>query len=289
MNNKQKTYKFMTIPAILLMLCFIGLPLINALRLSFFKWNGYSQSMKFIGIDNYLDIFTDDVFIRTMINTLIYGFGSMILQNIFGLLIAIFVNSKFRGRNGIRVIVYLPIMISAFLMGQIMYYFVQYDGGVLNEILGYMGMDPVYWMSSGWSAVAIITIVNSWQYVGICMLIYLAGLQSIPGMYKEAAQLDGAGKIKEFFTITLPLLIPSITTAVITNLIGGLKMFDVIVSLSAGGPNRESMSLSYYISNLYFTDEKAGYASAVGIMMFFIILLITYPVNRYLRKKEVSY
>ena len=90
-------------------------------------------------------------------------------------------------------------------------------------------------------------------------------------------------------SITLPLLIPSITTAVVTNLIGGFKLFDAIVAMSNGGPNRKSMSLSFYISQLYFNDEKAGYASAVGIMTFFIIMIVALPVNAYLRKKEVEY
>ena len=105
----------------------------------------------------------------------------------------------------------------------------------------------------------------------------------------EAAKLDGANRVKEFVHVTLPLLIPSITTAVVTNLIGGFKLFDAIVAMSNGGPNRKSMSLSFYISQLYFNDEKAGYASAVGIMTFFIIMIVALPVNAYLRKKEVEY
>ena len=121
------------------------------------------------------------------------------------------------------------------------------------------------------------------------MIIYLAGLQNIPAMYREAARLDGAGKVKEFFTVTLPLLIPSITTAVVTNLIGGFKLYDVIAAMSGGGPNRKSMSLSYYIQVLYFNDEKAGYASAVGIVTFLLIMLISVPINSWLRKKEVEY
>ena len=271
------------------MIAFIGLPFINAIRLSFFKWNGYSQSMKFIGVENFTSLLQDKVFWRTLVNTLIYGFGSTLLQNIAGLAAALFVNRKFRGKNALRVILYMPIMISAFLMGEIIYYFVQYDGGVFNELLGYLGIAPVYWMKNGWTATIMITLVNSWQYMGLCMIIYLAGLQNIPMMYKEAARLDGAGKWKEFTSVTLPLLIPSITTAVVTNLIGGFKMYDVIVSMSGGGPNRQSMSLSYYISLLYFNDEKAGYASAIGLVTFLIIMLITLPVNVYLKKKEVEY
>lgn len=289
MERRKKKYIYLTFPAVFLMIAFIGLPFINAIRLSFFKWNGYSQSMKFIGVENFTSLLQDKVFWRTLVNTLIYGFGSTLLQNIAGLAAALFVNRKFRGKNALRVILYMPIMISAFLMGEIIYYFVQYDGGVFNELLGYLGIAPVYWMKNGWTATIMITLVNSWQYMGLCMIIYLAGLQNIPMMYKEAARLDGAGKWKEFTFVTLPLLIPSITTAVVTNLIGGFKMYDVIVSMSGGGPNRQSMSLSYYISLLYFNDEKAGYASAIGLVTFLIIMLITLPVNVYLKKKEVEY
>lgn len=289
MERRKKKYIYLTFPAVFLMIAFIGLPFINAIRLSFFKWNGYSQSMKFIGVENFTSLLQDKVFWRTLVNTLIYGFGSTLLQNIAGLAAALFVNRKFRGKNALRVILYMPIMISAFLMGEIIYYFVQYDGGVFNELLGYLGIAPVYWMKNGWTATIMITLVNSWQYMGLCMIIYLAGLQNIPMMYKEAARLDGAGKWKEFTSVTLPLLIPSITTAVVTNLIGGFKMYDVIVSMSGGGPNRQSMSLSYYISLLYFNDEKAGYASAIGLVTFLIIMLITLPVNVYLKKKEVEY
>ena len=238
---------------------------------------------------NFENIFTDKLFWLATLNTFIYGFGSTILQNILGLAAALFLNNKFKGRNAVRVILYMPIMISAFIMGQILYYFVQVEGGVFNELLGLLGLSGVYWMKTGLSSTIMITLANSWQYMGLCMIIYLAGLQNIPSMYKEAARLDGANRVKEFFYVTLPLLIPSITTAVVTNLIGGFKLFDAIVAMSGGGPNRKSMSLSFYISQLYFNDEKAGYASAVGIMTFFIILIVALPVNMYLRKKEVEY
>ena len=239
MLKRQRQYIMLTIPALVLLIAFIGFPLINAIRLSFFKWNGYSQNMKFIGVDNFIGLVSDKMFWRSFVNTLVYGFGSTLLQNLLGLAAALLVNRKFRGRNVLRAVLYLPIMISGFLMGQILYYFFQYDGGVINEILGWFGIAPVYWMGTGWAAVILITLVNSWQYMGLCMIIYLAGLQNIPNMYREAARLDGAGKWQEFAHVTLPLLMPSITTAVVTNLIGGFKMYDVIVSMSMGGPNRQ--------------------------------------------------
>lgn len=175
-----------------------------------------------------------------------------------------------------RAILYMPIMISAFIMGKIMSYIFSYDNGVFNDILALFGVEPVYWL------------VNSWQYLGLCMLIYLAGLQNIPSSYMEVAEIEGASPWQRFIRVTLPMLIPSVTTCVVTNLIGGLKLYEMVVGLTGGGPNRESMSLAQYIQLLYFEDEKAGYAAAVGIFMFFLIMLLALPINHYLRKREVQ-
>ena len=290
MEKKRKRILLsLSIPAFLLIVIFMIVPLGNALRVSFFKWNGYSQKMKFIGLKNYRSLFSDKVFWRSTVNTFIYGFGSTLLQNIMGLSAAIFVNKEFKGRNFVRLILYMPIMISGVIMGAIQYYIFNYENGVLNNILNLFGVGNIYWMETGPRAVMIITLINSWQAMGFCMLIYLAGLQNIPKMYQEAALLDGATKRQIFFKVKLPLLMPAVTTAVITNLIGGFKLYDIIVPLTNGGPNRKSLSLSYYISLLYFSDEKAGYSSAVGIALFVIIFLVAVPINHYLRSREVEY
>ena len=290
MEKKRKRILLsLSIPAFLLIVIFMIVPLGNALRVSFFKWNGYSQKMKFIGLKNYRSLFSDKVFWRSTVNTFIYGFGSTLLQNIMGLSAAIFVNKEFKGRNFVRLILYMPIMISGVIMGAIQYYICNYENGVLNNILNLFGVGNIYWMETGPRAVMIITLINSWQAMGFCMLIYLAGLQNIPKMYQEAALLDGATKRQIFFKVKRPLLMPAVTTAVITNLIGGFKLYDIIVTLTNGGPNRKSLSLSYYISLLYFSDEKAGYSSAVGIALFVIIFLVAVPINHYLRSREVEY
>ena len=290
MNRRKKGILLsLSIPAFLLIIIFMIVPLGNALRVSFFKWNGFSQNMRFIGLENYLSLFSDKVFWRSTANTFVYGFGSTLLQNIFGLAAALFVNKQFKGRNFVRLILYMPIMISGVIMGAIQYYIFSYDNGVLNNFLNLFGIEDIYWMKSGVGSVLIFTLINSWQAMGFCMLIYLAGLQNIPKMYQEAARLDGASKWQAFFKVDIPLLMPAITTAVITNLIGGFKLYDIIVTLTNGGPNRKSLSLSYYISLLYFNDEKAGYSSAVGIALFVIIFIVAVPINRYLRSKEVEF
>ena len=290
MEKRRKwTLLSLSIPAFLLIFIFMIVPLGNAVKVSFYKWNGYSQKMQWIGLKNYVSIFSDKVFLRSTMNTFIYGFGSTLIQNIAGLSAALLVNRQFRGRNFVRLILYMPIMISGVIMGAIQYYIFNYDNGVLNNLLNLIGIENIYWMQSGIGSVLIITLINSWQAMGFCMLIYLAGLQNIPKMYEEAALLDGTSRRQIFFKIDLPLLMPAITTAVITNLIGGFKLYDIIVTLTNGGPNRKSLSLSYYISLLYFNDEKAGYSAAVGIALFVIIFVVEVHINQYLRSREVEY
>ena len=121
------------------------------------------------------------------------------------------------------------------------------------------------------------------------MVMYLAGLQNIPSSYYEAAAVDGASVVQRFFRLTLPLLIPSIQTSVITNLIGSLKLYGVIIALTNGGPGHSSQSLTTYITNRYFSAEKAGYAAAIGIFTFLFIMLISTVLNHYFSKKEVEY
>lgn len=286
---KKNSINLFYVPALLVMAFFIALPLINGTRLSFFNWNGYSQRKTWVGLDNYISMLSDKSLRVAFLNTLLYGFGSTILQNILGLLTALLVDSKFRGHTVVRTFIYLPIMIAGLIMGYIMYYFLQFDKGILNEILGWFGVMPVDWLADSAKGRILITLINSVQYYGNAMVLYLAGLQGIPDLYYEAAQVDGASAWQRFRYITLPLLTPAISSAVIINLIGSLKLNDVIVALTNGGPGQETHSLSTYITLTYFKMEKAGYASAVGVFLFFFILVVSTIANRYFRKKEVEY
>lgn len=276
------------IPALLLILFFVLWPLIEAFRISFTQWNGYSQDYKYIGLKNYLKLFKDSNFLIAFRNTIIYGFGSTLLQNLLGLAYAVFLNSRFKGHSVVRTFIYMPVMISSLIIGYIIYFFVQYNRGIFNEMIGIFGMAPIDWMASGTRGVIIITLMNSWQYVGIAMVIYMAGLQNIPQMYLEAAEIDGASPWQRFRHITFPLLLPSISSAVVLNLIGGLKLYDVIISLSGGGPGFSTHSLASYVSNQYFKAQNAGYSAAVGIFTFLFIMVVSNIFTNYFSKKEVD-
>lgn len=276
------------VPVIILFLVFVIYPLMKGIYLSFTNWNGYSQNYRFVGTDNYTRMVTDKNVHRAFINTLIYGMGSTLLQSIFGLAFAMFLNAKFLGRSVARTIIYLPVMIASVIMGYVMYFFFTFDGGAINDILNLFGLKAVDWLADGKRGVLIMTLVNAFQYVGISMVIYLAGLQGISAMYYEAAEIDGVGKLGQFRYITLPLLIPAISSAVILNLIGGLKLFDVIMALTSGGPGYDTHSLSTLVHRTYFGSENAGYASAVGLMAFILIMIISNIFVKIFEKREVE-
>ena len=283
---KKKSFNLFYIPALLLVLFFVAYPFANAFYISLHKWNGYSADMTFVGIKNYVRMFTDAGFYRTLGNTMVYGFASTVLNGILGLALAVFLNHDFPGRDLVRTIVYLPVLISNLIMGYVMYFIFQYAHGALNDLLALFGAGPVDWLSDKTSAVIIITLVNVWQFVGNSMIIFMAGLQGIPRYYYEAAALDRASAWQKFTYITWPLLLPSTASAIVLNLIGGLKLYELIVALTGGGPAKGSHSLSTLIANEYFSSEKAGYAAALGIFSFLFIMVVANAANGYFRRKE---
>lgn len=276
------------IPAIILFCGFVVYPFLQGIRLSFMNWNGYSQNMKFVGLKNYIRLFQDANVKTAFVNTLIYGVVSTIIQNILGLAYALFLNMNFKCRTIVRTIIYMPVMIAPLIMGYIMYFFFQYDGGAINDILIWLGKEPIDFLVNSNAAISIIVIVNSLQFVGVAMVIYLAGLQNVPAMYYEAAMLDGATFWDRFRHITLPLLMPAISSSTILNLIGGLKLFDLVMALTSGGPGFSTHSLSTLVTNQYFSAQSAGYASAIGIISFVLIMVISNVVTKYFDKKEID-
>ena len=286
MNTKRLNLFY--IPALLFFAVFVLYPFIDGFRISFTNWNGFSPTYEYVGLRNYRFFFNDHNIRRVFTNTIIYGFGSTFIQQVIGLSLALFLDAKFRARGVVRTVCYLPVMISPLIMGYIIFYIVQFRGGALNDIMMLFGMARVDWMASPNRSVAIITIVNSLQYMGISMVIYLAGLQNIPTMYKEAAMVDGVGAFSRFRYITLPLLIPAISSSVIINLIGGLRLFDLIRALTPTSPATGAHSFTTYLTWAYFNAQRAGYAATIGLFTFLLILVVTLVTLKILDSKEVS-
>jgi raffinose/stachyose/melibiose transport system permease protein len=287
MNNKA-LLNLMYLPTLILFSVFIFFPFIKGIDISLTNWDGYSQEFRRIGLENYKRMFSDPDILNVVKNTFIYGAGSTLFQNIIGLGYAILLNQTIKGKGIVRTIVYLPVIISPLIMGYIWYFFFQFNGGAVNDIILLFRDKPMNLLADPEVNVWIITFVNTYQYLGIAMIVYLAGLQSISKDYYEAAQLDGASAFSQFIKITLPLLAPSITINVVINLIGGLKLFDVIKAMTDGGPGYASSSLSSMMYQIYFARQDAGYAASLGNLMFVIICVVSLSALYYLRKREVS-
>ena len=278
----------MYLPAVALMIVFVIYPLIQGVHISLTNWNGYSQTYKYVGLQNYRKLFTDVMFHTAFRNTLVYGFGSALIQTGLGLLYALLLQDQFCGRTFARTVIYIPVMVSQLIAGYIWYFMVQYDQGALNDIMLLLGAEPLDWMAQGARAVVIITLINGVQYVGKTMIIFIAGLNGIPTDYYEAASLDGAGAWQRFRYITLPQLLPALATNIILNLIGGLKLFGIVVSMTGGGPGYASHSLQTLINYTYFENQSAGYSAAIGLFTFVFIMFVSVVVRGYIEKKAVE-
>lgn len=278
----------LVLPAAAVLVVFTLWPLINGVLLSLTNWDGFSPQRGFVGIENYLRLFDDPNFRTALGNTFLYGVGSTIIQQIIGLGLALALDRSIRGRNLARAIIYLPVLVSPVVMGTMYYLFLSYNGGGLNDLVIAFGGERTAWLSDSGTAIALIVIVNSLQFVGISMVIYLAGLQAIPTMYYEAARLDGAGPAQAFRHITVPMLQPAFATSIVLNLIGGMKLFDVIQVLTAGGPGYATHSVSTLIAKMYFGSQRAGYASAMGVVLFLVIAVFTLVLNTMLNRRRLE-
>lgn len=279
-------HNFMALPAIILFSVFFIYPLLNGIGLSLTDYNSVSAP-HFVGLSNFLNFFKDERARNDVMNTLFFALACAPLLNIFGFLYALILDRDFKGKSVVRAIVYLPAVISPLIMGYIWYFILQPDKGFLFNIgkalhIGFLNGD---WLSNRYSALWVMVIVNVWQYVGMTMIIYLAGLQSIPIEMYEACKIDGAGYFQTLRYVVLPQLINSIEINVITNIIGSLSVFEIIVALTDGGPGYSTESLSVYIMRMCY-GSFTGYSTAVAIILFLIILIPVVVSLKLMKSKE---
>jgi raffinose/stachyose/melibiose transport system permease protein len=272
-RTKTGLHTFMARPAFLLFALFCLWPLLQGLGMSLTDWDGVRTS-NFIGLKNFADFFKDGRALGSMRTTLLFALGSAPLLNLTGLGYALLLNGSFRGKGAVRVVIYLPAVISPLIMGYIWYFLLQPGRGVVSLALMQAGASEGLgnWMNDYRLEMAVLVLVNVWQYAGMSMVIYLAGLQGISKELYESAGIDGAGYWKRLGHITLPLLIPSIRINVVTNIIGSLSVFEVIMALTDGGPGYATESLSIYIMRMCY-GAKTGYSTAVAMILFLIILV----------------
>ena len=278
-RENLKGYLFIA-PSLLFLIIFIAYPIIFSFILSFFEWEGYSNNPfeVFINVGNYIRLIGDQTFWLSLKNTIYFVMTSLIFQNIFGMAFAIYLfYGKLKGSVVWRAIIFFPTMLSAVIVG-LVWRRIFMEDGLLNTVLGLFNhsLSNISWLSDPTRPIWVVTFVNIWQWTGYNMVLYYAGLQGINNELIESAKVDGANWFHVITKIVIPHLYKIMSLAIILNIIGGFKVFDIVYVMTKGGPAHRSEVLTSYMYNQSFAlfgTNRLGYASTIAIILTIIILI----------------
>lgn len=289
-KSKQRTIEtvLFTIPAIILVTIMIYIPFVMSGYYSFTEWNGISKAPKFIGLDNFRRIFTGSRdFLDSLLFTGRFTILFMVFVNIFALALAVALVKKLRTANLLRGLFFVPYIMSMTIVGFIWKFIFSQGFARIYDITGW-GWLNLSWLGDANLAFYSIVFVSVWQQLGFYIVLYIAGLQAIPTDVLEAARVDGANSSKRFFKVILPLLGPSITICLFMSLTNALKIFDIILALTKGGPGGSTYSVTLNIYKEAFQNNNYGLGSAESLVFFVIILVLTQTVMAISRRREVE-
>lgn len=251
-------------------------PLIQTIYLSFCKLSGFGQA-KFIGLDNYIKMINDSEVLHAILNTLAYTIISVPISVFLSLIVAVLLNSNIKGKSIYRTIYFLPVVSTPAAVAMVWKWLLNYNYGLVNYVLSKIGISGPDWLSSSKFVLFTLILVGIWSSIGYNMVILLAGLQEIPKTYYEAADIDGASSIRKFFSLTIPLVSPTLFFVVITSMISSLQVFDIIFMMVGTAnpalPNAESLVFLFY--RYSFIIYNKGYGSAIVVLLFIITLIFT--------------
>jgi ABC-type sugar transport system permease subunit len=275
------------LPNLVLFAVFVLGPVIFSFGMSFTNWDGLGRPT-FTGLRNYGNLLTDDLFLTAIRNTFIYSVGTVLPMLAISLGLAMMLNSRLRGRAFYRVMVYLPVVISWVAGALIWRLMFLHPDGIINSALASFGIEPQLWTSDPVLAMPAIMWMSLWKGLGFYTVIYLAGLQTIPSTVYEAGMIDGANRRQLFWSITLPLLKPTTLFALIIGIISSFEVFVPVYLMTNGGPGYSSMVMVMAIYRAAFQQYQMGYASAMAVVLFLVIFLISVLQFRFLGR-EVEY
>ncbi|MET8969470.1 carbohydrate ABC transporter permease [Streptomyces hydrogenans] len=277
-RRRRRAGLLMVAPALLHAALWIGLPVVASVALAFTSYDVLTAP-RFVGLDNFRDMLEDDVFRKAVVNTLVYTFFTVPVGMALGLLAALALNTGLRARGVFRTAVFLPQVTATVAIALVWLWIYNPRSGLLNILLGVFGIEGPAWLSSMTWAMPSVVLVGIWQGIGMKMLIYLAALQSLPRELYEAASVDGATRVRQFFSLTLPLLKPATFFVLITSMISAFQSFDQIYILTDGGPANSTTMMTYEIYKSAFREFRVGYASAQSLVLFLLLMGFTL-VNR---------
>jgi ABC-type sugar transport system permease subunit len=263
------------VPSITILVCFWFLPAFYAFLISFFRWDFMNPVKTFVGLENYLSLLISAEFWRVMLNTVYYMVGSIPTAMFLALVLALALNEKIRFLAFFRSSIFAPVISCIIAMSAVWLWMYDPINGLLNYFLQLVGFNPMQWLSDTKTAMLSLIIMDIWKHTGYDMIIYLAGLQSIPEESYEAAKIDGAGRWERFRHITWPLLAPTTLFILIISVIRRFQVFSMVHTMTQGGPAGATDVIVYYLYEKAFQDFNMGYAFAISYILFIVILAAT--------------
>jgi raffinose/stachyose/melibiose transport system permease protein len=268
------------LPAVVVFAGFFLLPNLLNFFYPFTNWSAYHPDISFTGFDNFTTIADDGSLLRAIRTTLVYAALAALFQNVFGLVLALLLEQDTRFNRFFRAVFFLPVLISALAVGYVFQALLDQDGAV-NQLLG----TDIPWLGSTTWTMVLVSAIHGWKWMGLAMLIYLAGLKGIPGDMLEAAKVDGAGAWRTFWSIRFPMLAPAVTFNVTTALIGSMNTFDIVQATTGGGPASSTEVFNIYMFRV-FGQGLYAQASAMSLVLFLVVVAVAIPLVIGLRRRE---
>jgi ABC-type sugar transport system permease subunit len=272
-TRSQRSGYILTAPYWIHFALFMAYPLVFSFILVFHKWDVYTP-MQWVGIQNFIRLFQDDLFFRAILNTLYFLSIHIPLQILIALLFAVLLNKKLAGRTFFRAAYFMPVIISGVVISILWQQLFSQETGLLNQLLFRLSLPTVPWLTSPEWAMPSIAIMATWKNVGLYIVLFLAGLQTIPGYLYESARIDGATEWQQFRHITFPMLNPTILLVMILSTIGGFSLFIEPYIMTGGGPMNRTLSAMLYIYKQAFYFNRMGYAATLGFFFALIVLSV---------------
>lgn len=273
--NKEWVAAWMyLLPALIILTLFVIYPTIQLFINSFFEWDGMSDKI-FIGLKNYMELFQDEEFLKTILNTFLFIIGTVPVGMAVSLGLAMLLQKEILGKGVFRTIFFSPVVTSLVAAGIIWVWMLNYDYGITNFILVKLGFDKIPWLVSDKYAMISVIIMTIWKDAGYNMILFLAGLNNISETYYEAAKIDGASKWQIFKNITWPMLMPTTFFILVVRTIFSFRTFEQIFAMTKGGPTGSTTVFVYYIYEKAFQNFEVGYASAAAVILLVVVLILT--------------
>ena len=287
LRKQQMQYLSLVLPGMIIFTFGLIIPMFLSFYYSLTSWDGMTVEKPFIGLGNYAKLFSDPYARNAWWFTIRFTIWNTIIQNVAAIFMAVALDSGIKGQKLMRTIFFVPCLISAVVVG---FVWLKLYGNVLPALFKLVGLKSSLAMLLGKEETVLsgLLIANNWQWIGYWMLIYLAALQSIPSDLYEAAKVDGANAVRQFINITIPMLAPALTICIVGITTGSLKVYDLLVASTNGGPGRASTSIIYYTYSTAINGRQYGYGSALTISVVFALLLVAFLQVKVLKKREVQ-